>query len=43
MWKKQDKCEKHLQSYIDYQALSRDMGIEGNFLVTNSDIFELIK
>lgn len=30
----------NLQSYIDYQALGRDMEIEGNFLVTSHGIFE---
>lgn len=30
----------NLQSYINYQALGRDMEIEGNFLVTSNGIFE---
>lgn len=32
----------NLQNYIDYQALGRDMEIEGNFLVTSHGIFEYI-
>lgn len=30
----------HLQNYINYQALGRDMEIEGNFLVTSHGVFE---
>ena len=30
----------NLQNYIDYQALGRDMEIEGNFLVTSHGVFE---
>lgn len=30
----------NLQNYIDYQALGRDMELEGNFLVTNNGVFE---
>lgn len=32
----------HLQNYIDYQALGRDMEIERSFLVTSHGIFEYI-
>lgn len=32
----------NLQNYIDYQALGRDMEIEGNFLITSNGIFEYI-
>lgn len=32
----------NLQNYIDYQALGRDMEIEGNFLVTAHGIFEYL-
>lgn len=32
----------NLQNYIDYQALGRDMEIEGNFLTTSHGIFEYI-
>lgn len=30
----------NLQNYIDYQALGRDMEIEGNYLVTSNGVFE---
>ena len=30
----------NLQNYIDYQALGRDMELEGNFLVTSHGVFE---
>ena len=30
----------NLQNYIDYQALGRDMEIEGNYLVTSHGVFE---
>lgn len=30
----------HLQNYIDYEALGRDMEIEGNYLVTSHGVFE---
>lgn len=30
----------NLQSYIDYQALGRNMEIEGSFLVTSHGVFE---
>ncbi|EIE5877911.1 antirestriction protein ArdA [Listeria monocytogenes] len=33
----------NLQNYIDYQALGRDMEIEGNFLVTSHGIFEYLE
>lgn len=33
----------NLQNYIDYQALGRDMEIEGNYLVTSHGVFEYIK
>lgn len=32
----------NLQNYIDYQALGRDMELEGNFLVTAHGIFEYL-
>lgn len=32
----------NLQNYIDYQALGRDMEIEGNFLVTSHGVFEYL-
>lgn len=32
----------NLQNYIDYQALGRDMEIEGNFLVTSHGVFEYV-
>lgn len=32
----------NLQNYIDYQALGRDMELEGNFLVTSNGVFEYI-
>lgn len=32
----------HLQHYIDYEALGRDMEIEGNFLVTSHGVFEYL-
>ncbi|EAC7426784.1 antirestriction protein ArdA [Listeria monocytogenes] len=32
----------NLQNYIDYQALGRDMEIEGNYLVTSHGVFEYI-
>lgn len=32
----------NLQNYIDYQALGRDMEIEGSFLVTSHGVFEYI-
>lgn len=32
----------HLQNYIDYQALGRDMDLEGNFLVTSHGVFEYV-
>lgn len=32
----------NLQNYIDYQALGRDMELEGNYLVTSHGIFEYI-
>lgn len=31
---------ENLQNYIDYQALGRDMELEGNFLVTANGVFE---
>lgn len=30
----------NLQNYIDYQALGRDMELEGNFLITSNGVFE---
>ncbi len=30
----------NLQNYIDYQSLGRDMELDGNYLVTNSGVFE---
>lgn len=30
----------NLRNYIDYQALGRDMELEGSFLVTNNGVFE---
>ncbi|EDN8189365.1 hypothetical protein GSY37_15300 [Listeria monocytogenes] len=30
----------NLQNYLDYQALGRDMEIEGNYLVTSHGVFE---
>ena len=30
----------NLQNYIDYQALGRDMEIEGNYLITSHGVFE---
>jgi antirestriction protein len=30
----------NLQNYIDYQALGRDMEIDGNYLVTSHGVFE---
>lgn len=30
----------NLQNYIDYQALGRDLELEGNFLVTSNGVFE---
>lgn len=37
-------CEvpAHLQNYINYEAYSRDLEIEGNYLVTSRGVFELI-
>lgn len=32
----------NLRNYIDYQALGRDMEMEGNFLVTNNGVFEYL-
>lgn len=32
----------NLQNYIDYQALGRDMDLEGNFLVTSHGVFEYV-
>lgn len=32
----------NLQNYIDYQALGRDMELEGNFLVTSNGVFEYL-
>uniref|UniRef100_UPI00403F2E7D antirestriction protein ArdA n=1 Tax=Candidatus Enterococcus willemsii TaxID=1857215 RepID=UPI00403F2E7D len=32
----------NLQNYIDYQALGRDMELEGSFLVTSSGVFEYL-
>ncbi|ECL7021588.1 antirestriction protein ArdA [Listeria monocytogenes] len=32
----------HLQNYIDYQALGRDMELEGRFLITSHGVFEYI-
>ncbi len=43
MWKKQDNLVKYLliyKNYIDYQALGRDMEIEGNYLITSHGVFE---
>lgn len=34
---------RNLQNYIDYQALGRDMEIEGNFLITSHGVFENIQ
>lgn len=31
---------RNLHNYIDYQALGRDMEIEGNYLVTSHGVFE---
>lgn len=31
------------QNYIDYQALGRFMELEGSFLITSHDVFELIQ
>ncbi|MBF2528414.1 antirestriction protein ArdA [Listeria seeligeri] len=33
----------HLQNYIDYQSLGRDMEIEGNFLITSHGVFEYLQ
>lgn len=32
----------NFQNYIDYQALGRDMEIEGNYLVTSHGVFEYV-
>lgn len=32
----------NLQNYIDYQALGRDLDIEGSFLVTSHGVFEYL-
>lgn len=32
----------HLQNYIDYQSLGRDMELEGSFLVTSHGVFEYV-
>ncbi|MBC2225338.1 antirestriction protein ArdA [Listeria seeligeri] len=34
------EMSSNLQTYIDYQALGRDMEIEGNYLVTSHGVFE---
>lgn len=31
----------NLQNYIDYQALGRDMEMEGNFIITTQGVFKL--
>ncbi|MBM6615047.1 antirestriction protein ArdA [Desemzia sp. RIT804] len=33
----------NLQNYIDYQALGRDMEIEGSYLVTSHGVFEYLE
>jgi len=32
----------NLQNYIDYQALGRDLDIEGNFFITSHGVFEYL-
>ncbi|MGX7420459.1 antirestriction protein ArdA [Carnobacterium gallinarum] len=32
----------HLQNYIDYQALGRDIEIEGSYLITSHGVFEYL-
>ncbi|HAP3026857.1 TPA: antirestriction protein ArdA [Enterococcus faecalis] len=32
----------NLQNYIDYQALGRDMELEGSFLITSNGVFEYL-
>ncbi|WP_431399225.1 antirestriction protein ArdA [Enterococcus casseliflavus] len=32
----------HLQNCIDYQALKRDVELEGSFLITSHEVFECI-
>jgi antirestriction protein len=32
----------NLQNYIDYQALGRDLEINGNFLATSHGVFEYL-
>ena len=31
-----------LQNYIDYAAYGRDLQMEGNFVVTNHGVFEIV-
>ena len=33
----------HLQNYIDYEAYGRDLELEGNFIVTNHGVYEIIR
>ena len=33
---------ERLQNYIDYAAYGRDLQMEGNFVVTNHGVFEIV-
>lgn len=35
-----DEVPNSLQNYIDYQALRRDMELEGSFLITPNSLYE---